>query len=110
MRSLFVALVLALSAPAANAQWSAQNLYTEDGVEIGVDSRIFTLFAMLNGLGFDEDTLRGPAPLHRPQYASGRVKARQNLGRPGPSLKALDAVLAKNPVEKPALIAAVLEL
>lgn len=103
-----VALALTTSAPAF-AQWS-QALYTEDGVEIGVDGRVFALFAMLNGLGFDDDTVRGPAPVKKPLHAPARVKARQNLGRPGPSFKALDAVLAKNPLDKSAYVAAVLEL
>lgn len=107
---LVVALALSSSASSsAQAQWS-QSLYTEDGVEIGVDGRVFALFAMLNGLGFDDDTVRGPAPVHKPLYAAARAKARQNLGRPGPSFKALDAVLAKNPLDKSAYLAAVLEL
>lgn len=114
-RLLSLALLTALTIGAAPSfaqgfAGAAQNLYTEDGVEIGVDSRVFTLFAMLNGLGFDDDTRRGPAPLHKPLYASGRIKARQNLGRPGPALKALDAVLAKNPLERSAYVTAVLEL
>lgn len=102
---------LALFAPGARAQWTnAQSLYTEDGVEIGVDGRVFALFAMLNALGFDDDTLRGPPPVRKPLHAAARQKARQNLGRPGPSLRALEAVLAKNPVEPQAFVAAALEL
>lgn len=110
--ALPLAVTIALLSPAApaSAQWSAQSLYTEDGVEIGVDGRVFTLFAMLNALGFDDDTSRGPPPVKKPLHAPARQKARQNLGRPGPSLKALDAVLAKNPLERSAYVAAVLEL
>src|SRR3954469_21109179 len=107
--SLFAA-VLSV-AGTAHADWSnAQSLYTEDGVEIGVDGRVFAVFAMLNGLGFDDDTQRGPAPLHRPLHASARTKARQNLGRPGPGMKALEAVLDKNPLDASAYAAAALEL
>ena len=105
---LVVALALFVS-PSAKAQWS-QALYTEDGVEIGVDARVFALFAMLNGLGFDDDTVRGAAPVHKPLHAPARVKARQNLGRPGPAIKALEAVLAQYPLARGAYVAAVLEL
>jgi hypothetical protein len=85
-------------------------MYTEDGVEIGVDSRVFALFGMMNALGYDDDTVRGPAPLHRPQYASARSKLRANLGRPGAALKAFDDVLSKNPGDPAQFTAAVLEL
>ena len=104
------AFVVTFAAAPASAQWQAQSLYTEDGVEIGVDGRVFTLFAMLNALGFDDDTSRGPPPVRKPLHSSGRAKARQNLGRPGPSLKAMEAVLGKNPLERSAYITAVLEL
>lgn len=98
-------------AQSARAQWSnAQSLYTEDGVELAVDGRVFALFAMWNALGFDDDSLRGPAPIHKPLHTDARQKARGNLGRPGPGLKAFEAALQKNPVERSAYVAAVLEL
>ena len=101
----------AVSASGARAEWSnAQSMYTEDGVEIGTDARVFALFAMLNGLGYDDDTERGPAPLHRPLHTNARTKARANLGRQGPGMKALELVIGKNPVERDAYVAAVLEL
>lgn len=105
-----LALAIASAAP-VHAQWSgAQSFFTEDGVEVGVDSRVGTLFVMLNGLGYDDDTLRGPPPLRRPAHTDARQKARQNMGRPGPSLKALDAVLERNAVELGSYVTAVLEL
>ncbi len=107
---LFAVTTVTTYAAPASAQWQPQSLYTEDGVEVGVDGRVFTLFAMLNALGFDDDTSRGPPPVRKPLHANARSKARQNLGRPGPSLKALEAVLAKNPMERSAYITAVLEL
>lgn len=107
---LLATFAFALAAAPASAQWQPQSLYTEDGVEVGVDGRVFTLFAMLNALGFDDDTSRGPPPVRKPLHAAARSKARQNLGRPGPSLKALEAVLTKNPQERSAYVAAVLEL
>jgi hypothetical protein len=110
MRFLLPLVAVFLAIP-ANAAWTnAQSMYTEDGVEIGTDSRVFALFAMLNGLGFDDDTERGPAPLHKPLHASARDKARGNLGRGGGAMQALEAVIQKNPVERDRYTAAVLEL
>lgn len=104
------AIVLVGAAPAA-AQWSnVQSLYTEDGVEIGVDTRVATMFVMLNGLGFDGDTLLGPLPLERPRHTKARERARQSLGRPGAALKALGAVIDKNPRPRADYLAAALEL
>jgi hypothetical protein len=103
--------VALLSSSGAHAQWrNASSLYTEDGVEIGVDGRVFTLFAMLNAVGFDDDTLRGPPPVKKALFTAARQKTRGNLGRPGPAIKALEAVLAKNAVDKSAYVAAALEL
>ncbi len=116
MRSSLLAAALitasALTASgAAHAAWSnAQSMVTEDGVEIAVDGRVFTIFSMLNALGFDDDTVRGPAPIHKPIFAAARVKVRDNLGRPGPSLAALQKVFDKHPLERDAFVAAALEL
>lgn len=102
---------LALAAAPARAQWSSvQSLYTEDGVEVGVDTRVATLFVMLNGLGFDGDTLVGPLPLERPQHTKARERARASLGRPGAALKALGAVVDKHPRPRADYLAAALEL
>jgi hypothetical protein len=110
-RSLFVVVMtlVSLAAP-ARAQWSAQSLFTEDGVEVGVDARVFALFAMMNGIGFDADERLGPAPLFRPQYSAARAKIRQSLGRRGSSQKALEEVIAKNPQPIGDYLAAALEL
>ncbi len=97
--------------PAAHAEaWSAQALYTQDGVEIGVDARVFALYSMLNALGFDGDESVGPAPLYRPQYSPARAKMRGNLGRRGQAMTAMDAVVQKNPLPARAYLDAVLEL
>ena len=88
----------------------AQSLFTEDGVELGADARLFTLFSMLNGAGYDADDRVGPAPLFRPQYSAARAKIRQNLGRRGSSVKALEDVIAKNAVPMSAYVSAALEL
>lgn len=110
LSTLFALCALSLSAPAV-AQWSnVQSLYTEDGVEVGIDSRVATLFVMLNALGFDVDTLVGPAPLERPQHTKARERARASLSRPGAALKALGAVIDKNPKPREEYLAAALEL
>lgn len=104
-------IVLPLAAAPAAAQWSnVQSLYTEDGVEVGIDTRVATLFVMLNALGFDVDTLVGPAPLERPLHTKARERARASLGRPGAALKALGAVIDKNPRPRAEYLAAALEL
>ncbi|MBI1947452.1 MAG: hypothetical protein HYS27_17290 [Deltaproteobacteria bacterium] len=106
-----LACALALVAAPAHAQWSSvQSLYTEDGVEVGIDTRVATLFVMLNGLGYDGDTLVGPLPLERPQHTKARERARASLGRPGAALKALGAVVDKNARPRADYLAAALEL
>src|SRR4051812_19882735 len=92
--------VFALTATTvARAQWTTgQSVFTTDGVEVGVDARVFSLFALLNSLGYDVDEARGPAPLFRPQFSDARKKVRAALSRPGAAAKQLTAVLDKNPV------------
>lgn len=80
--SLALAGFAGLSSP-AHAQWSQSSVFTEDGVELGVEPRIFALFAVLNAAGYDKETAFGPAPLEKPRYAAAREKIRQNLGRSG---------------------------
>jgi hypothetical protein len=110
MRPIAV-IALLLVAPPAAAQWgNAQSLFTEDGVEIGIDGRLSALFAVLNALGYDDDSLRGPLPLRRPQHAQARVRARSSFGRSGGGAKAVDEVLRKNPLELAAYVRAALEL
>jgi hypothetical protein len=102
-----VGLVLAAVAP-ARAQWSSASVFTEDGVELGVEPRLFALYAILNAAGYDVETIRGPLPLERPKYSVTREKLRQNVGRStSPELLKL---IEKNPVSVQEYAAAVLEL
>lgn len=92
--SHLVLAVCALSlAPAAHAQWSSASVFTDDGVEIGVEPRVFGVFALLNDAGFDKETVFGPAPLERPRYSSTREKLRANVGRSSnkPTLDLIEA-------------------
>jgi hypothetical protein len=105
-RGLLVA--IAMVAAPATAQWSSAAVVTEDGVELSVDARVFALFAVLNALGYDDDTVTGPPPLSQPQYAAARSKLRSSLGRI--EVKDLKALVDKNPAPVRDYVAAVLEL
>jgi hypothetical protein len=100
--------VLALGGGDARAQWSNASVFTEDGVELGVEPRIFSLFAILNSVGYDKESVFGPAPLEKPQYAPAREKLRSNLGRS--SVKELAELFQKNPAPVVDYVKAVLEL
>ena len=110
--NLALALVVtALATPAVLAQWgSGSSLFTEDGVEIAVDSRVVAVFGMLNALGYDRETIFGPEPLRRPQFSEARVKARKLIGRPGEGMQAFTKVVEKNPLPPAAYTRAALEL
>jgi hypothetical protein len=95
-------------AGAAQAQWSSASVFTEDGVELGVEPRIFALFALMNSVGYDKESLFGAGPLERPVYAAAREKLRQNLGRS--SSKELADLFAKNPGTVQDYVDAVLQL
>jgi hypothetical protein len=90
-------LFLALAAAPAAAQWGGASLFTQDGVELTVDKRVFAVFALLNAHGYDKDSVKGPAPLERPQFSSARVKVRERFRRPGPAVRGFGEVVAKNP-------------
>lgn len=104
---LFVVVAGAFASP-ASAQWSSASVFTEDGVELGVEPRIFSLYAVLNGAGYDKESQHGPAPLEKPLYSKTREKVRQNLGRS--ASKELVAIFEKNPAPIEAYVAAILEL
>ncbi len=97
-----------LAATPASAQLSSSSVFTDDGVEIGVEPRVFALFALLNEAGYDHESVLGNEPLLRPKFSSTREKLRSNQGR---SInKALVDVIDKNPGEVEKYVAAVLEL
>jgi hypothetical protein len=107
--ALVLGLLLSSSSAHAGAK-DTQGLFTDDGVEITVDPRVCTLYAMLNGLGFDGEGERGPAPLFRPKYTEARNKTRSSMSRQGVSLRDLAAVVDKYPEPASAYLAAALEL
>jgi len=106
-RLLLVAACMSASLPAA-AQWSSASVFTDDGIEIGVEPRVFALFALLNEAGYDKETLFGPAPLERPQFSPTREKLRANMSRNANA--AVAELIAKHPAGVATYIDAVLEL
>jgi hypothetical protein len=110
LRSLVLSAVAAspFVATSAQAQWSNASVFTEDGVEIGVEPRIFALFAILNGAGYDKETVYGAPPLARPAFSEAREKLRQGLGRSTP--KELVEIFQKYPATTEEYVAAILQL
>jgi hypothetical protein len=111
MRRLLGPLVVVaatFAAAPASAQWSSASVFTEDGVELGVEPRIFSLFAILNSAGYDKESQFGPPPLETPLYSKTREKLRQNLGRS--TSNDLIALFEKHPATVQEYVAAVLEL
>ncbi len=76
--------ILALSAltvvaPArAETDWFA-SLYTTEGVELRADERIFTLYALLNGLGYDEAPVVRAHPVPARELHPVRLRVRSGL-------------------------------
>lgn len=106
-----IAALISLISGNARAQWgAASSLYTEDGVEVSVDARVFGLFALLNGLGYDVERDQGPAPLFRPRFSPMREELRGRTGRLGPSYQAMRQIVADHPVPARAYVEAVLAL
>lgn len=101
----------ALVSTSAAAQWSkGASLFTQDGVEISVDARVFAVFAMLNGVGYDGETIHGPPPLRLPQFSEARKSARNRMGRPGTAVRSFDDVVKKHPGEPSVYVDAALRL
>jgi hypothetical protein len=112
--ALVASAVCAFSLTAAGgaiAQWGGGgSLYTENGVEIAVDGRVAALFTMLNALGYDAETAKGPPPLELPKFTEARAKARSSLGRPGAGLRGFEKAVAANPASIAQYIEAALSL
>lgn len=71
-------LLLALGATGP-AEDAPMKLYTESGVELRMDERVYTLFAALNAAGFSEESKRRGPPLNAPLYHPVRVELRDAL-------------------------------
>jgi hypothetical protein len=82
-----IAVLLALGAPLAHAEsdWFA-SIYTPDGVELRADSRVFTLFALLNRAGYDAGPVRRQYPVPSYRYPPARVRVREALASAEPAV------------------------
>ena len=62
-------LVMAVATTAMSAAAApVDSLFSEESVEVRADQRLFTLFLVMNGLGWSEAAEYGPAPLKEPRY------------------------------------------
>ncbi len=94
---LAVAGLLMVAHP-ASAQWGSKaDMYSEDGVQVGVDSRVFSVLTMLNQHGFNAEKYLGPEPLKQPQYSETRVRIRKLMRRLGPVQKKFRGFIDKTP-------------
>ncbi len=82
-----VALLLALGGLRAQAEpdWFSR-LYTPGGTEVRADSRVFTLFALLNRAGYDVGPVRREHPVPAYRYSPARVRVREALAGADPSV------------------------
>lgn len=107
--SIAALVVLALALP-ASAQWgSGAGLYTDNGIEVSVDARVFAVFALLNANGYDKD-LEGPPPLYRPQHSEARTSTRRRFGRPGAATRSFADAVKKTPAPPADYVEAALAL
>jgi hypothetical protein len=82
-----LALLLALGAfrAQAEADWFSR-LYTPRGTELRADSRVFTLFALLNRAGYDAGPVRREHPVPAYRYSPARARVREALAGADPAV------------------------
>lgn len=78
--------VLTASSARAEADWFA-SLYTGEGTELRADERVFTLYALLNAMGYDEGPVTRQFPLPRHQFHPVRAQVRQKLLAADPEVR-----------------------
>jgi hypothetical protein len=71
-------LAAAVVSTAAQRDWFA-SVYSDSGVEIRADERIYTLYALLNAMGYDDAPLRRAQPVPARQMHSVRLAVREAL-------------------------------
>ncbi|MGQ0504739.1 MAG: hypothetical protein ACT4TC_05415 [Myxococcaceae bacterium] len=86
-----------LAAPAADSDWFA-SLYTGDGAELRADERVFTLYALLNAMGYDDAPISRQNPLPKRAFHPVRTLVRQKVLATPPELrKQADAFFDSHP-------------
>lgn len=85
---VFVALLVLTAAGAARAEsdWFA-SLYTGEGTELRADERVFTLYALLNAMGYDAGPVAREFPLPRYQFHPVRADVRARLMSADPEVR-----------------------
>lgn len=102
---------IAIAGPAAaQAEDWANSLYTEEGIELRADERVFTLFAALNEMGLDEAPVARTQPVPKRQYDPVRQLVRDSVNI-DPALRSrIDAFFDKHPLPLATYTAYVLTL
>lgn len=91
-------LFIAPAAHASEEDWFA-SLYTGEGIELRADARVFTLFAVLNAMGYDAAPLARQDPLPRYQFHPVRKQVRTTLLSASPEIRTqADAFFDAHPV------------
>ncbi len=94
--AVFVCLVA--GAARAESDWFA-SLYTGDGTELRADERVFTLYALLNAMGYDDAPISRQNPLPKHAFHPVRAQVRQKLLSASPEVrKQADAFFDAHPV------------
>jgi hypothetical protein len=89
-----IALAIPTAAPAED--W-ANSLYTEGGIELRADERVFTLFAALNEMGLDDAPITRKDPIPKREYDAVRQQVRDVVTL-DPALRGkFEAFFDKNP-------------
>ncbi len=96
---VLAAIFVAFASPAqAQSDWFA-SLYTGDGTELRADERVFTLYALLNAMGYDEAPVSRQYPLPKRQFHAVRAQVRQKLLAAPPDVrKQAEAFFDAHPV------------
>ncbi|MBI5544377.1 MAG: hypothetical protein HY901_10835 [Deltaproteobacteria bacterium] len=92
-------LLLFASRAGAETDWFA-SLYTNEGVELRADERVFALYALLNGMGYDEAPIIRTAPVPAREMHVVRLKVRSAVRMTAADEEKLNAFFNAHP--KPA--------
>jgi hypothetical protein len=82
---LAVLLSLWGSLAGAEGDWFSR-IYTPRGTELRADSRVFTLFALLNRAGYDVGPVRREHPVPAYRYSPARARVREALASADPAV------------------------
>ncbi|MHB1843205.1 MAG: hypothetical protein ACYCWW_00040 [Deltaproteobacteria bacterium] len=83
---------------------------SDGGLELDADARIFTLFAALNSLGYDEGPLARREPVPRPALSAARARIRSLAPVPSPLAARFQAFFDAHPAPLRAYVALVSSL